>query len=345
MSSYLCYLFSGPDVSVRFQTMELSRHTLQFAPQPGFSSHFRFAPLGAFYCWRTVVHTPVLQRSGCISIRELYFWSCAMSSILKTFRVLGRIVRNMSPRAMRLSRELLHRQIFIIRATGDPLSSPANFPFVGAELLLPVRSGTSWFRLRVLLPRVFPYAAASPFLRHLPPPAPAGSVFSCGLICRLALVNLGANCPFVKPPFFPPVCCTSIWRVPCQHSCWFKSFHYVVPAVPVLVSWFEDFFADRRHIVLSSRFRISCTVVGSFFSSSSEFRFVRLPDRVCQYFCVAFRFLEKFASSSVPMLIRSNFIPVPIRRGSVLLAIVPFYRRTRCSLVIFNKSLRSVSAS
>ncbi len=61
-------------------------------------------------------------------------------------------------------------------------------------------------------------------------------------------------------------------------------------------------------------------------------------------FTSLFVFLEKFASGSVPTLIRSNFVLVPIRHGSILFAIVPFHRRTRCSLVNFNKSLRSVSA-
>ncbi len=144
---------------------------------------------------------------------------------------------------------------------GAPFSSPADFPFVGAELLLPARSSTSWFQLRStrphlcfcgifhpLLRRVLCFLAAL-FAANLPPCA-------CQFGCKL---------PVRQTAVFPPACCTLIRRVPCQHSCWFKSFHYVVLAVPVFVCWFEEFFADCRHIVQSSRFRISCTVVGSFF--------------------------------------------------------------------------------
>ncbi len=103
---------------------------------------------------------------------------------MKIFCVLGRIVRDTSPRALRLSREFLHRRIFIVRAAGAPLSSPAKFPFAGAELLLPARSGTSCFQTCVLSSCVILYATASSFSRHFPPPAPAGSVFFCDLICR-----------------------------------------------------------------------------------------------------------------------------------------------------------------
>ncbi len=73
---------------------------------------------------------------------------------------------------------------FIVWATGAPLSRPADYPFAGTELLLPAWSSTSWFRRHILLPRVFQYAAASPFSQHFPPPAPAGFVFSGGLIHR-----------------------------------------------------------------------------------------------------------------------------------------------------------------
>ncbi len=126
------------------------------------------------------------------------------------------------------------------------LSSPANFPFAGAKLLLPARSGTSCSRTCVFLPHVFPYAATSPFLRHFPPPAPAGSVLFCGLVCRQFAAlrsSIWAQIVVCQTAVFPPAYCTLIWWVPCQHSSWFKSFRYVVPAVPVLVGWFEDFFA------------------------------------------------------------------------------------------------------
>ncbi len=150
-----------------------------------------------------------------------------MSSILKTFRVLGRIIRDTSPRATGLSLKLLYHRIFIVRAASAPLLSPADFPFAGAKLLLPARFGTSWFRLQVLLPHVFLYVAVSRLAAFSAPCSGGFCVFlwpHSPPICRLALVNLGVNRPFVRPLFFPPACCTLIWRVPCQHSCWFKSF-------------------------------------------------------------------------------------------------------------------------
>ncbi len=143
--------------------------------------------------------------------------------------------------------------------------SLADFLFAGAELLPPAWSGTSCFQTCKLSPRVILLATASPFLRHFPPPAPAGSVFSCGLICRLTLANLGANRPFVRPPFLCLPAAPRLLALSVSAYLLVKSFHYVIPAVPVLIGWFGHFFADRRHIVLSSRFRISCTVVGSFF--------------------------------------------------------------------------------
>ncbi len=129
---------------------------------------------------------------------------------------------------------------------------------------------------------------------------------------------------------FLPACCTSIiggFRVSIPAGLSF--FHRAVLAVPVLIGWFEDSFADHCYITLSSCFRISCTVAGSFFSSSaSDFQFAQLLGRACQYLYVACQFLEKFASGSVLTPIRSDSIPVPIRLRSVLFAIAPLHRST-----------------
>ncbi len=155
---------------------------------------------------------------------------------------------------------------FVCSRRGCFHSSPADFPFTGAKLLLPAGSGISCFWTRKFLPRVFPYAATSPFLRYFPPPAPAGSTFSCGLIPHQFAAlhsSIWVRITVCQTAVFSPACCTLIWRVPCQHYSWFKSFRYVVLVVPVLVGWFEDFVC--RHIDQSRRFCISCTVVGSFF--------------------------------------------------------------------------------
>ncbi len=83
-----CTLASGImiaiKVPVRIRTTELSRHTSQFAPLPVFTSRFRFAPLGAFYYWRKLVHTPVLYGADVFSIREIYSQSRATSSVFET---------------------------------------------------------------------------------------------------------------------------------------------------------------------------------------------------------------------------------------------------------------------
>ncbi len=171
---------------------------------------------------------------------------------------------------MRLSRELPHRQIFLFIAHTAGASFQALPIF---RLRVP-----NFYCLRGMAPPVFElayYRRTSFCMRpHL---------HFCGTFCHLLrrgsvffvasfAANLppracqfGHESPVCQTAIFPPACCISIWRVPCQHSCWFKSFRYVVLAVPVLVGWFEDFFVDRRHIVQSNRFHISCTVVGSFF--------------------------------------------------------------------------------
>ncbi len=303
---------------VCIRTTELSRHTLQFAPLPVFSGRFGFAPFGAFYYWRKLVLTPVLYGADVSRFANLFTIACHVKR-LKIFRILGRIVRNTSPWATWLSRELPHHRIFLFSffclRRGCFLSSPADFPFAGAELSLPVRSGTSCFRTRVFLPRIFPYAAASPFLRQFPPPAPAGSVFSCGLIrCQFAVSHssIWTRSAVRQATIFLPAFCTSSWRVPCQHSCW-SSLRYVILVVPVLVGWFDDFIVDHCHIVLSSRFHISYTVCRKFFSSSSEFRFVRLQDRVSQFFHVAFWNFREFRFRFHSDADRSDSDPVWIR--------------------------------
>ncbi len=109
----------------------------------------------------------------------------------------------------------------------------------------------------------------SVFAAFSAPLPPAGSVFSCSLIRRrfaASRLPIWARIARLSDRHFS-ACLLHLdyWRVLYQHSCWFKSFRYINPTVPVLVGWFENFFVDRRHVVLSSRFRISCTVVGSFF--------------------------------------------------------------------------------
>ncbi len=122
----------------------------------------------------------------------------------------------------------------------------AKFPFAGAELLLPAQSGTSRFQLRIFLPpRILPYAAAAPFLQHFLPLAPAGSVFSCSLVRRQFAASRSSI--WVQIAHSSDRCFSAcLLHLDLAHSvsafCWFKLFHYVVPAVPVLVSWFEDFF-------------------------------------------------------------------------------------------------------
>ncbi len=206
------------------------------------------------------------------------------------------------PRATQLLRKLLLSQIFIVRAAGAPLSSPTDFPFAGAELLLPAQFGTSWFWLRVLLPRIFPYAAVFLFcdIFH-----PLLQWVSCFLAASFA-----ANLPPRARQFGckSPVCQTAVFSTCLLH-------HDLVGSVSAfllvqVISLHHSGGSGTRWLVRgflrgpssprsikSLPYLLHCC--RKFFSSSSEFRFVRLPDRVCQYFYVAFRFLEKFASSSV----------------------------------------------
>ncbi len=161
-------------------------------------------------------------------------------------------------------------------------------------------------------------------------------------ICRLTLVNLGANRPFVRPPFF---------RLPTAPQ--FGGFHVSILA------------GSSRSITSFRRFRY--LLAGSRISShtSSHHSVMSLPHLLyghrklfllrrssgssdCRIeFAIIFTSHFVFWKNLLPVPFRhwSDFIPVPIRRGSVLLTIVPFHRRTRCSLINFNKSLRSVSAS
>ncbi len=60
----------------------------QLAPQPVFASCLTFPPLGTFITDVSVVHTPILLRSGCIFDRVLIIVQCLLQW---SFRVLGRI--------------------------------------------------------------------------------------------------------------------------------------------------------------------------------------------------------------------------------------------------------------
>ncbi len=94
---------------------------------------------------------------------------------------------------------------FYCSCRGCFLSSPVDFPLAGAKLLLPAQFGTSCFQTCVLSPHIIPYATASPFLRHFPPPASAGSIiFAASFADNLPprTRQFGANRPFVGPLFF-----------------------------------------------------------------------------------------------------------------------------------------------
>ncbi len=330
-------------MSVRIRTTELSQHTSQFAPLPVFSGHFRFAPLGAFYYWWSLVHTPVLYGADVFPIRKIYSRSCATLSVLKIFHNRGRIVRDTSPRATRPSPDLFYHQNLLFEPRVLPFWAPPIFRLRVPNFyclcgLAPPGFNVAYychtaFRTQ---PRFHFCGIFRPLLRRVP----------CFLATSFA-ANLpphtrqfGRKSPICQATIFPPAHCTLIWRVLCQHSCWLKFFRYVIPVVPVLISWFEDSFT---YVVTSLLYLLHCCRKFSLLRRSSGSSDCRIEFVII--FTSHFIFLEKFASGFVPTLIRSNFVPVPIRRGSVLLAIVQFHRRTQCSLVNFNKLLRSISAS
>ncbi len=244
---------------------ELSQHTSQFAPLPVFSGHFRFAPLGAFYFWRIVVHTPVFYGADVSRFANFIF--------------------NRAPHQASWKFSASWAASFATRPPAPHDCPSPNFPFYcshhGCFLFEPRRfsvRGCQTFTACVVWHLLFSNSriiATRHSIRdrvfvstHFPPSAPAGSVFYCSLIRRqfaASRSSIWAQFARLSDHRFPPACCTLIWRVPCQQFSWFKSFHYVILAIPILVGWFEDFFAHRRHIVQSRRFRISCSVVGSFF--------------------------------------------------------------------------------
>ncbi len=191
------------------------------------------------------LHTPVLYGADVFPIREIY----SRSRHVKRFKNLpcpGRIVCDTSPRATRLSRELFYHENLLFEPRVLPFRAPPIF-----RLRVP-----NFYCLRGPAPPGFDvtyYCCTSfhtqprlcfrgifrPLLRRV-------FVFSCSLIRRQFAASrslIWAQITIRQTAVFPPACCTLIWRVPCQHSSWFKSFRYIVPAVPLLVGWFEDFFA------------------------------------------------------------------------------------------------------
>ncbi len=77
MSRKFSFKFTKHFHNVHIRTTDLSRHTPQFAPLPVFSDRFRFAPFGAFYYWRKLVHTPVLYGADVLSIRKNFIYDRA----------------------------------------------------------------------------------------------------------------------------------------------------------------------------------------------------------------------------------------------------------------------------
>ncbi len=134
----------------------------------------------------------------------------------------------------------LRRHVLLTHATVARVSFPPNFHLQVLNFYCLRSPAPPGFNFAYFCSTSFRTRPCLRFLRHFPPPAPAGSVFSCGLVCRqfaTSRLSIGRKSPVCQTTIFPPAYCTSIWWVPCQHSCWFKSFHYVVPAFPVLVGW------------------------------------------------------------------------------------------------------------
>ncbi len=208
------------------------------------------------------------SRSGCILIRKLYFRSHAMSSVLRNFRIMGRIVCDMSPepRDCRVRYPIAEFSFLLLTPRVLPVES-RQFSICGC------RTFTACVVWQLLFPNSRIIAA-----RHsvgncvsifVALSAPCSGGFR-GFFAALFAANLlpctrqfGRELPVHQTAVFLHACCISNCRVLYQHSCWFKSFRYIVPAVPVLVGCFGD--SSRTVVTLFSQVTSVSPAVGSFF--------------------------------------------------------------------------------
>ncbi len=179
---------------VRIRTMELSRHTSQFAPLPVFSGRFRFAPFGTFYYWRKLVHTPVLYGADASRFTN-FIDDRAPHQASENLPCPGlhRLRHVPLSHATRVSYPITEFSFFLLfaHATDAFFQAPPIFHsrmpnFYCLRSLAPLLFELTYFcRASSIRSRISIFAVFSTFCVFLRPRSPS--------ICRLALINLGVN--------------------------------------------------------------------------------------------------------------------------------------------------------
>ncbi len=289
---------------------ELLRHTLWFVPLPVFSCHFRFVPLGAFYYWRPLVHTLVLYRANVSRFANFIYDRAPRQASWKSSAswAASFATRPPEPRNCRMSYPIAEFSFFLFLLALWVLPfEPRRFSIRGCQTFTACAVQHLLFsNLRIFAAHLSVHGRVSVFAAFSAPYSGGFRVFwrpRLPPICRLALVNLGANWHSSDRCFFT-----------CLLHLKLAGFHVSILADRVFVTSLRQFRYSLAGSRISSQTIVisSCQVVsvspalfvGSSFllrrssgSSNCQIELVNL-------FTSHFKILEEFTSGSVPTLIR-----------------------------------------